>query len=71
MKSFEPSTWTSKRPRGEASTATPASGDMATTEEVHVDPTATVDPSSDEDVVDLIVTPPLSLHTMMKSFMTT
>ena len=36
MKSAEPSTRTSKRPRGEASTTALASGDMPATEELHV-----------------------------------
>ena len=71
MKSVEPSTGTSKRPRGEASTATPASGDMPTTKEVHVNPTIAMDPSSDEDAINLIVTPLLSLCAMMESFFTT
>ena len=71
MKSAEPSTGTSKRPRGEASTATPTSSDMPTAKEVHMNPIATMDPSSDDDVVDPTVTSPLSLCAMMKSFMTT
>ena len=71
MKSAEPSTGTSKRPRGEASTAALASGDIPTAKEVHVDPIATMDPFSDDDVVDPTVTSPLSLYAMMKSFMTT
>ena len=71
MKSAEPSTRTSKRPRGEAFTTAPASGDMSAAEEVHVDPTAVVDPSGDDEVVDPTVTPPLSLRAMMESFMTT
>ena len=38
-----------------------------------MDPTAAVDPSwSDDDVdIDPIITPPLLLHAMMESFMTT
>ena len=36
-----------------------------------MDATATVDHSSDDDTVDLTVTPPLSLRPMMDSFMTT
>ena len=71
MKSVEPSTRTSKRPRGEASTTALASGDMPATEELHVNPTIAMDPSGDEDAVDLIVTPLLSLRTMMESFFTT
>ena len=71
MKSVEPSTEISKRPTGETSTAAPALGDMLATEEVHVDPTTVVDPFSDDDAVDPIVTPPLSLRAMMNSFMTT
>ena len=71
MKSAEPSTRTSKRSRGEASSTAPTSGAMPATEEVHVDPTTVVDPFSDDDAVDLIVTPPFSLRAMMNSFMTT
>nr|POE86007.1 hypothetical protein CFP56_02378 [Quercus suber] len=44
---------------------------MPATKEVHVDPIAVVDPSSDDDVGDPIVTPPLSLCAMMESFMIT
>ena len=71
MKSVGPSTGISKRPRGETSTAALIFGDMIATEEVHVDPTAVVDPSGDDDIVDPTVTLPLSLCAMMKSFMTT
>ena len=71
MKSAEPSIGTSKSSRGEASTAAPTFGAMPATEEVHVDPIATVDPSGDDDTDDLIVTPLLSLHAIMESFMTT
>ena len=71
MKSAEPSTGTSKRSRGEASSTAPTSGAMPTTDEVHVDPTTIMDPFSDDDAVDPIVTPPLSLRAMMNSFMTT
>ena len=71
MKSVEPSTGTSKRPRGEAFTAAPTSSDMPTAKEVHVDHTATMDHFIDDDVVDPIVTSLLSLYAMMKSFMTT
>ena len=53
MNSVEPSTRTSKRPRGEASTAALTSGDMLATEELHVNPAIAMDPSGDEDVVDL------------------
>ena len=45
MKRAKPSTGTSKRPRGEASTASPASGAMPTAEETYVDLTVAVDPS--------------------------
>ena len=69
MKSVELSIRTSKRSRGEATTATLAFGNMPAAEEVHVDPTTTVDPSGDDDVVDPIVTPPL--RAMMESFMNT
>ena len=61
MKSAKPSTRTSKRPRGEASTAAPTSGDQAVVEEIHVDPIATVDP----------IVAPFSLHSTMETFMTT
>ena len=44
---------------------------MPTAEEAHVDPTATVDPSSRDDDVEATVTPPLSLCAMLGSFMTT
>ena len=71
MNSVKPSTETSKRPRGEATTASLASSDMPTAKEVHVDPTVVVDPFGDDDVVDPTVTPPLSLCVMMESFMTT
>ena len=71
MKSVEPSTGISKRPRGETSTAALAFGDMPADEEVHMDPIAAVDPSGDDDIVDPTVTPPFSLRAMMKSFMTT
>ena len=70
MKSAEQSIGTSKRSRGDASFAAPASGDQPTTKEVHVDPTAAMDPTSDDDVANPIVAPPLSLYAM-ESFMTT
>ena len=46
---------------------------MPAAEETYMDPTAAVYPSwSDDDVdVDPIITPPLLLHAMMESFMTT
>ena len=65
MKSGELSIGTSKRPKGEGSTVAPASGAMPVAEEIHVDP------SGDDDAVDPTVIPPLSLHAMMESFMTT
>ena len=73
MKSVEQSTRTSKKPRGDASTTTPASSDQPAVEEFHVDPTVVVDPaaSGDDDTTDPTVTLPLSLHAMMESFMTT
>ena len=71
MKSAEPSTGTSKRSRGEATIAAPASSDLPDVEEVHVDPTEAVDPSGDDDTVDPTATTPLSLRAMMESFMTT
>jgi len=64
MKSAKPSTGTSKRPKG-ASTATPASGDQPTTEEILVDPTTA------DDTTDPTVAPPLSLRAMMETFMAT
>ena len=36
-----------------------------------MDPTVAVDPVSDDDIADPIVTLPFSLHTMMETFMTT
>ena len=71
MKSAEPSTGTSKRSKGEASTTASSSEAMPTTEEVHVDPTAAMDPFGDDDHVDPMVTLPLSLHAMVEPFMTT
>ena len=71
IKSAEPSTGTSKRSRGEASTTTSSSGAMPAAEEVHVDPTAAMDPSGDDYHVDPTVTPPFSLYAMRESFMTT
>ena len=44
---------------------------MPTTEETFVDPIVAVDPSGGADEVDPTVTPPLSLCTMMQSFMAT
>ena len=71
MKSAEPSTRTSKRPRGDASSIAPTSGVQPAAKEIHVDPTATVDLISDDDATEPTVTPPLSLSNMMESFMTT
>ena len=70
MKSAKPSTETLKGPRGEASTATPASGDQPTTEEILVDPIATMDLAAD-DTADPTVAPPLSLRAVMETFTTT
>ena len=70
MKSAMPSTRTSNKSRGEASTIALAFGDQPTTEEIHVDPTAAVDPYAD-DTADPIVTSPLSLHGIMETFMST
>ena len=61
MKNAKPSTWTSKGPRGEASTTAPTSGDQDAAEEIHVDPIATADPT----------VAPLSLRSMIETFMTT
>ena len=36
-----------------------------------MDPTAAMDPAGDDDTIDPIVAPPLSLHTIMETFMTT
>ena len=71
MKSIEPSTGTSKRPRGEASTTALASGDQPAAEEVHVDHIAAMDLVGDDDTVDPTVTPPFSLRAIIESFMTT
>ena len=59
MKSAKPSTKTSKKPRGEVSTTTPAFVDQPAAKEIAVDP-----------VADPIVTPPL-LCAKMETFMTT
>ena len=48
MKSAKPSTGTSKRPRGEASTTAPTSGDQLAAEDILMDPTAVVDPTVDD-----------------------
>ena len=68
MKSVEPGTRTSKRPRGDAATSF---GAMPATEETFVDPIATVDPIGGAEGVDPIVAPPLSRCAMMQSIMTT
>ena len=70
MKSVEPSTGLSKRSR-EVSTTALSSGAMYATEETFVDPIAVVDPFGGANDVDPTVAPPLSLPTMMESFMTT
>nr|POF18934.1 hypothetical protein CFP56_29753 [Quercus suber] len=44
---------------------------MPTVEEVHVDPITIIDPTGDDDAVNPTVTLPLSLRTMIESFMTT
>ena len=44
---------------------------MPATDETFVDSTATVDPVGDVEDVDPTVAPPLSLHAMMQSFITT
>ena len=71
MKSAKPSTGTSKRSRGEASTTAPTSGTMSVAKKTFVDLTAVVYPSGGVDDVDPTVAPPFSLHAMMQSFMTT
>ena len=53
MKSAKPSTRTSKRPRGDASTT---SGAMPAAEETYVDPTVAMDPAGHADDVDLVRT---------------
>ena len=70
MKSAEPRTGMSKRSQGEFSTTVLASSTILATEETFVDPTTAMDPSGGADDIDLTVTPPLSLHAMMESFMT-
>ena len=75
MKSVKPSTRISKRPRGEVSTAALASGDQPTTKEIPMNPTAAMDPTiivdpATDDTINCTVTS-LSLHAMMKTFMTT
>ena len=67
----EPSTGTSKRSQGEASTTAPTFSAMLVAEETFADAIAAVDPSSGANDVDPNVTPPLSLHAMIESFMTT
>ena len=64
MKSAKPSIGTSKRQRGEASTAAPTYGDQPATKEIHVDPAA-------NDITDPTVAPLLPLHAMMETSMTT
>ena len=71
MKSSKPSTGTSKRSRGEASTTIPASGAMPAAKETFVDLIAVVDPPSVTEDVDPTVASPLSLYAIMQSFMTT
>nr|POF03202.1 hypothetical protein CFP56_42497 [Quercus suber] len=69
MKSVEPSTGSSKRSRGAASTTALGSGAMPAAKETFVDSIATVDPSDGADDADPIVAPPLSLRAMIESFM--
>ena len=69
--SVEPSTGTSKRSQGEASTTALASSAMPYVEEAFVDSTAVVDPTSGAEDVDPTVTPSLSLYAIMQSFITT
>ena len=71
MKSVEPSTGTSKRSWGDASTTASASGTMPVAEEKFMDPTTTVDPTGGVEDVYPIVALPLSLRAMMQSIMTT
>ena len=70
MKSVEPSTGSSKRSQA-ASTTAPTFGAMPAAEETFVNSTTAVNPSGGADDADPTVAPPLSLHAMMKSFMTT
>ena len=68
MNSVEQSTVTSKRPRGDAATTSSA---MLAAEETFMDLTIVVDLASVVEDVDPTVAPPLSLHAMMRSIMTT
>ena len=68
MKSAEQSIETSKRPWGDAATT---SGTMPATDETFMDSTAAVNPVGDVEDFDPTVAPPLSLHAMMQSFITT
>ena len=68
MKSVEPITGMSKRSQVEFSTTILASSTMLATEVV--DSTTAMGPFGGADDIDLTVTPPLSLHAMMESFMT-
>ena len=70
MKNAKPSTSMSKRPRVEASIAASTTGDQPAA----VDPTVEeiqVDPITDAKTGDPTITPPLQLHAMMETFMTT
>ena len=71
MMSVEPSTGTSKRSQGEASTTALASSAMPYVEEAFVDSIAVVDPASGAEDVDPTVTPSLSLYAITQSFITT
>ena len=60
----------------ETSTDAPTTGDQLATvdltvEEIHVDPTFAMDPTTYTETVDATVTPPLSLRAMKEIFMTT
>ena len=68
MKSAKPSTGTSKRLKGDASTT---SSTMFATEETYVDPIAAMDHAVHSKDVDPSGAPPLSLRAMMQSIMTT
>ena len=69
MKSVEPITGMSKRSQVEFSTTILASSTMLATEVV--DSTTAMGPFGGADDIDPTVTPPLSLHAMMESFMAT
>ena len=70
MKNVEPSTGSSKRSQATSTTAS-TFGAMLAAEDTFVNSTTAMNPSGGADDADPTVAPPLSLHAMMKSFMTT